>query len=252
VVSQIVATDNCTAAINLIVTQTPTAGTLVGLGSHPIIVTVTDASGNSTNGSLFFSVVDTTPPTIVSVPGPITASADANCQAAVPNVLGSVFATDSCTPANQLVMVQNPAAGTVLGRGSYTITVTVTDASGNSASNNVPFTVADMTPPVIQNLTATPNVLTPANNKPVAVTVSATVTDNCDGAPFTGITSITSNETTAPGDIQITGNLTANLMASRNPQGTGRIYTITVTSTDASGNSSSSTVTVTVPKGNKH
>ena len=83
------------------------------------------------------------------------------------------------------------------------------------------------------------------------VAVSATVSDNCDAAPFTRITSITSSEAPAPGDIQITGNLTASLAANRNTSGSGRIYTLTVKSTDASGNTATSTVTVTVPKGSK-
>src|SRR5882724_5660704 len=169
----------------------------------------------------------------------MTASSGANCQAAVPNVLGQVVASDNCAAPGAIALSQSPVAGTLVGLGPHTITVTATDPSGNSATCGTLFTVVDTTAPVFQSLSVSPNVLSPANNKPVAVTVSASVSDNCDGAPFTRITSITSNETTAPGDIQITGNLTANLVASRNPMGTGRIYTITVQSTDASGNTSS-------------
>jgi endo-1,4-beta-xylanase len=102
-------------------------------------------------------------------------------------------------------------------------------------------------------VSVSPNVLSPPNNKLVPVTVSAVVSDNCDSAPVTKIVSITCNESTSPGDIQITGNLTALLAATKPSSSGNRLYTITVQSTDASGNSSSAQLTVTVPKtGNGH
>jgi len=228
-----------------------TLSTSLPLGTKVVTLKVTDPCGAFNEATVVLTVVDTTRPVILSGPAISPISADANCQALVPSVVSQIVATDNCTAAINLIVTQNPAAGTLVGLGSHTIIVTVTDASGNSTNGSLSFSVADTTAPVIQNLTATPNVLSPANKKPVAVTVSATVSDHCDGAPFTRITSITSNEATAPGDIQITGNLTANLVADRNASGNGRIYTITVQSTDASGNTSSGTVTVTVPKGKK-
>src|SRR6184192_4157803 len=132
--ANVVASDNCTPANQLVMTQSPVAGTLLGLGQYTITVTVSDASGNSATANVSFKMVDTTAPSIVSAPAAISASVDNNCQAAVPNVLANVVASDNCTPANQLVMTQSPVAGTLLGLGQYTITVTVPDASGNSAT----------------------------------------------------------------------------------------------------------------------
>jgi hypothetical protein len=145
---------------------------------------------------------------------------------------------------------QSPAAGTVLGTGTHTITVTITDAAGNSTTHHVTLLVKDNTAPVTNSITATPNVLSPPNKMIIPVKVCVSVTDSCDPEPVCKIIAITSNEPTDPNDMQITGDLTANLAATRNPSGNGRVYTITVQCTDNSGNSSTGTVTVTVPKGN--
>jgi probable HAF family extracellular repeat protein len=246
VVGGVAANDNCTPANALVITQNPVAGTILGLGQYTIVVTVKDAAGNAATGNVSFTVADTTPPVIQSVPGPITVSADANCQAAVPSVIANVVAGDNCTPANNLVITQSPVAGTILGHGKYSIAITALDASGNITTTNVCFTVADTTAPVIHSVSASPNVLSPPNHWLAAITVSVSATDNCDPSPVSKIISITSSEPAAPGDIQITGNLTAKLAATRNSKA-GRVYTITVQCMDASGNCSTATTSVTVP-----
>jgi probable HAF family extracellular repeat protein len=247
-VAGVVAADNCTPANALVITQNPAAGTQVGVGQYSVTITVTDASGNSASGSTSFTVKDTAAPVIVSIPGPITVSSGANCGGAIPNVVSSVVAADNCTPANQLVITQSPAAGTPVADGQYTIVVTVKDASGNSTTGNVAVTVADNAAPVVQSIGATPNILWPPNNKILNVKVAVGAVDNCDSAPVSKIISITSNQKVDADDIQITGNLTANLEASRDPDIGARIYTITVRTTDASGNSTTATTTVTCPK----
>jgi hypothetical protein len=115
--------------------------------------------------------------------------------------------------------------------------------------------VKDTTPPVIESLTASPNVLWSPNHKMARVTVNASTSDNCGGKLVCRITSVSSNEPvnglgdgdTSP-DWEILGNLELNLRAERSGIGSGRVYTIIVTCTDVFGNSSTSNVTVTVPK----
>jgi probable HAF family extracellular repeat protein len=219
------------------------------LGTNVVTLTVTDPSGASSQANVVITVVDLIAPTF-ACPANVTASSDANCQALVPDLVSHLVASDNCTPPQLLKVTQQPAAGTALGLGQYPVLLTVTDSSGNSAHCTVTFTVADTTPPAFQSLTVTPNVLNPPNHQIVPVIVSASVSDNCDSAPTCRIVSITANESTAAGDIAITGPMTANLAASRNAGSNGRTYTITVASTDASGNSSTATIQVTVPKGN--
>src|SRR5439155_15125403 len=78
-----------------------------------------------------------------------SASAGANCQAAVPNILSGVTGNDNCSSAGAITLSQSPAAGTLVGLGPHTITVTATDVAGNSATCTTTFTVTDNTPPTV-------------------------------------------------------------------------------------------------------
>jgi probable HAF family extracellular repeat protein len=198
-VSQLVASDNCTPPASLIITQNPAAGALIGLGTYPIQVAVTDEAGNAAGCSVLFTVFDAAPPVFLSVPGLITLSTDTNCQAAVPDVLGQILAADNCTPPNQLVMSQNPPAGTLLPRGHSMIMITVTDTAGNNSSTTVPLTIVDTTAPVItcpaDVLLACGESTDPSN------TGTATATDNCDQPVITFSDSSEDNCPSSPSHI---------------------------------------------------
>jgi uncharacterized repeat protein (TIGR01451 family) len=183
------------------------------------------------------TVNDVTPPVIVTAPQ--TASADANCQAVVPDFTTTAVVTDNCacngndnsdvcSSRTTLTVTQSPAPGTVVGLGPHTITLTANDGSsnnngtGNTATVTTTFTVNDTTPPTI-----TPPANITAYTGPGATTCdtqvnpgTATATDNC-GTP------------------SISRSPSGNTF----PVGT---TTVTWTATDAAGNSSTATQTVTV------
>lgn len=127
------ASDNC----SVIVTQSPAAGTLVGLGTHTITVTAKDPAGNIATTTTSFVVVDATPPN-VAAPPPTTVNAGASGQAQIPDVVPQVVASDSCSA---VILRQSPAAGTLVGVGTHTITITATDAAGNANTSTTTFTV---------------------------------------------------------------------------------------------------------------
>ncbi len=102
-------------------------------------------------------------------------------------------------------------------------------------------------PPTISALTATPDVLWPANRRMVPVTIAVTASDDSDPAPVCAITAVTSNEPLDVSDSTVTGPLSVSLRADRNGLGTGRLYSITVTCTNASRLSATAVVTVAVP-----
>jgi spore coat protein CotF len=148
-------TDKNTMQADLTVTQDPTQGaTVSGAGSHPITVTVANAANISTTCIVGFTVSDSISPVIANC-GQIaaqTANTNASCQATVPDVRALVRAqsSDNCTMQAALVVTQNPMQGSlVTGPGSHPITVMVADASNNSTTCVVAFTVVQTTAPAI-------------------------------------------------------------------------------------------------------
>jgi len=112
----------------------------------------------------------------------------------------------------------------------------------------------DTEPPVVEEITATPNALWPANHKMVEVTVSVAAHDNSGLDPTCTITNVTCNEpVNGPGDGNtdpdwlITGDLTVELRAERSGGYEGRIYTVHIECVDAFGNALAETVDVIVP-----
>ena len=112
---------------------------------------------------------------------------------------------------------------------------------------NAEATVRRVRPPAITSVTATPNMLWPANNQMVRASVHVEVSDDSDPAPACRVTSVTSNESIDGTGWQMVGPLTVDLLAQRFGTGDGRIYTLTVACTNSSELSSTATVRVSVP-----
>ena len=110
-------------------------------------VVVTNAYGSATGGPALLTVVDTTPPTILSCPSNRTLSVGANCNASLPDLTGEVVASDASGP---VTVTQTPLPGTLLGLGITNVAFTVRDSSGNASSCASSLTVADTTPPFVQ------------------------------------------------------------------------------------------------------
>lgn len=150
---------------------------------------------------------------------------------------------------NGAVVGTQAALTTSLPLGDYVFILKVTDPCGEFSEAPVKVSVVDSRAPEVISISASPSMLPNPNQRLVAVTVSVLASDACDPAPASRIVSVAANETVEPGDVQITGDLTLKLAATRNPSGSGRIYTIIVGTTDSAGNAISTPVIVTVPKG---
>ncbi len=224
--STVIATDNCTGAAGLTITQSPVAGTIVGTGTTVIMITVKDAANNTSTCSTSFTVADVTAPTITACAANQSATTNASCQAAVPNFTTGVTATDNCTASNALVITQSPAAGTLVGTGTFTVTISVKDAANNTSTCTATFTVTDVTAPTITTCAPAQTGTTNATCQAAVpnFTTTTIATDNCTAAA-----SLVKTQSPAAGTLVGPG-----------------VTTVTITVKDASNNTTTCTTTFTV------
>jgi hypothetical protein len=190
------------------------------LGTNDVTLTVTDSHGASSSCLGIVVVVDTTPPDIIRCATAATNSADALCQAPVPDFTTNVVAQDNCPLSGQLTFSQSPSAGTLVSLGTTNVTIYVADPSGNTNTCSTTFTVVDTTPPTIHCPT---NIV--AANDPgqcsAVVNYNVTADDYCS--------SVTLSEDFPSGSTFSKGT-----------------NTVTVTGVDLAGNTNTCTFTVTV------
>ena len=113
------------------------AGNIFPVGTTTITYIATDGAGNTTQTTQTVTVVDNTPPT-VTTPAPVTVSADSNGQGTVPNFTSGLSAQDNC---GAVSITQSPLAGTVVGAGTYTVTISAMDQAGNTSTATTTYTV---------------------------------------------------------------------------------------------------------------
>lgn len=163
------------------VTQSPASGTV--LSGHntaqTVTLTATDSGGNSSSCTFTVTLKDNIVPSL-TCPANGSISANASCMGS----LGSytpASVSDNCTPSPALV--QNPANGTLLNLGTQTVTLTATDAAGNSAGCSFTVTVSDQMAPT---LTCPANMSQANATGQCGANVSfpnATAADNCTASP---------------------------------------------------------------------
>jgi hypothetical protein len=224
---------------NPTVSCNPASGSLFAPGVTTVECTASNSFGETAEDSFDVFVYDVTRP-VLSLPADFTVDADSSSGATVTYSATADDDIDGPVPVNC-----SPASGSLFAMGTTTVTCTTIDSSSNDTGGSFDVTVADLSAPQITSVTATPNVLTPANKKMKAVTIGVTVTDNVDATPTCSVFDVTSTQPIA-GDWTITGPLSVSLRASRTNNVT-RVYTVHVSCTDDASNTSASSVNVTVP-----
>lgn len=212
--------DNCDP--NPSVTQSPSSGSMLNLGSNTITLTASDVTGNTSSCSFGVTVNDSTNP-VLTCPGNSLVQAGGNCTYTLPNLTGMASVSDNCTASP--TVTQSPVQNTAINLGPQTISITGTDASGNNATCTFTVTVEDTTSPTLS---------CPANQTVLAATGctyslpsyqdSVTVSDACDPNP--GIL-----QSPAMGTVL---------------SGQGTTQTINISATDQAGNASSCSFVITV------
>jgi hypothetical protein len=206
------ATDNCSV---MSTSANPASGSFFAAGTTQVTVTAMDASGNTGTCTFDVTINDTENPT-ANCPGTQTVGNDAGqCGA---NVNFSIpDPSDNCPGATSSA---SPASGSFFNVGTTTVTVTATDASGNTNQCMFDVVVNDTENP----LAACPANITTSNTSGQCganVPFSPTIGDNCPGV--TAVASPASGSFFSVGTTEVT-----------------------VTATDAAGNQSQCTFDVTV------
>ena len=194
-----ITSDNCTIAS--VVNNAPAT---FPLGVTNVTWTVTDVQGNTATCAQTVTVQDTEVP-VITCPADITVGTNPGVCAASGVALGSPTTSDNCTIAS----VTNNAPG-VFALGNTTVTWTVTDAAGNTATCNQIITVVDNVNPTIACAADITVNSTPGICGATGVTLTAPITnDNCmvasvsNDAPVTfplGDTDVTWTVTDAAGN----------------------------------------------------
>lgn len=205
-ISEATASDNC--EIGLIISQTPTAGTLLsGDGTTQLVtLSATDANGNTGSCSFTVELVDQSDPVIICG-ADITQDADpGSCETVV--VFADPVATDNCGIAS---VVCSPASGSSFPVGITTVTCTATDINGNTAECTFDVIITDNIDPVI----SCPDDIVVGTDLGLCnavVVFAADATDNCPGVSVSydspsgssfplGVTSVIGTATDASGNM---------------------------------------------------
>jgi hypothetical protein len=132
--STVTASDLVDGAIT--VSCSPASGSMFALGTTTVTCTATDAHGNTAAATFTVTVQDTTAP-VITLPGPITATATSASGAVVNFTASAMDLVDGAVSVSCL-----PGSGTMFGLGMKMVVVTATDARGNTCSGSFPVTVA--------------------------------------------------------------------------------------------------------------
>lgn len=97
--------------------------------------------GSITSNEAILTVSDTTNPTFTCPTTPADIISDATCQGIVPDLITGLVVTDNCSAAVDITVTQNPVAGSTIGIGVTTVTITATDESGNESVCTVDLNV---------------------------------------------------------------------------------------------------------------
>jgi len=193
---------------------TPTRTAVPGT-EFPLGVTNVIYNFGSYSDTLVITVLDTAKPVITNMPSVLNLALGNGCEVTANY---NVDVQDNCD-AQGLTVTYTYAPGTLLGVGTYTNTVTVTDASGNSTSGSFVINIVDNIKPTI---TASVASITVCVGSSLNYTVAAN--DNCS------YTLTYSNPALQPGS---------------NPTVTAN-EVVTITATDPSGNFNTVNVSVVV------
>ncbi|MBT6705473.1 MAG: HYR domain-containing protein, partial [Flavobacteriaceae bacterium] len=198
--------DNCT---DVTVSQVPAPGTVVGIGSTTIVLTVDDGNGQTATCTTVITVEDNEDPVITCAPdGTRDTDPGLDQYTLVGTEFDATF-TDNCTSGSITNDLNGLAsiAGVILPKGATTVIWTVDDGNGQTATCTTVITVEDNEDPVITCAPDGTRDTDPGLDQytVVGTEFDATFTDNC---PDGSITNDMNGTDTITGEILVPGVIT--------------------------------------------
>lgn len=131
--------DNCGSPTTVTLSQN--LFTCDDIGGNDVTVTIEDGNGNTNTCIAVVTVTEDVDPEL-TCPIDLTVVADSNNNFLIPDYTSGATATDNCTTSPTIT--QDPVAGTSVGLGITTITLTAVDESGNDVTCTFELTVDEL------------------------------------------------------------------------------------------------------------
>ena len=197
------ASDNCAATVTR---EGQAPNTSFNAGTHNIVYTATDESGNAISGTLTITVNDNEAPDIAGLPNDTTINTDAG-------YCGATFswtaptAIDSCPNSTISLDAPSLASGSffALEDSPFTVSYTATDAASNTYQASFQITVQDKENPAINGLPSDTILYVDDSSCTAALNYTPpTTNDNCAGAGINKVAGPNPNEQIALGTATVT------------------------------------------------
>ncbi|MFA7692289.1 MAG: immunoglobulin-like domain-containing protein [Candidatus Hydrogenedentales bacterium] len=130
---------------------------------------------------------------------------DDNCEVELPDLTDEIVVSDNCSADDDLIITQDPAAGTMIDSNTN-VTLWVEDEAGNESQCVVPVTVFDATPPTITSYPASDEAALDGNCTAMIPSLISEVVaeDNCTAAALLQISQDPASGTAITEDTVVT------------------------------------------------
>jgi len=227
-------TDNCSLPANIALSQTPSAGTLIGAGVTSVMLTATDEAGNSAQATVLVTVALALPSVTLSSP---VNNAIYTAPATIP------LTANVAANGHSLTKVQFLDGTNLLGETTSPFACTWSNVTANTYTTLFVRLVYDTG--TIESTPVTVVVNLPPDTMPPTISAASSVTLTADASGMAAVPNLVQNATVSDNCSPSASIVLSQVPSAGTLIGSG-ITSVILTATDQAGNSAQTTVLVTV------
>jgi len=228
------ATDNCSPSASVVLSQVPSAGTLIGSGITSVILTATDQAGNSAQATVLVTVALALPSVTLSSP---VNNAIYTAPATIP------LTANVAANGHSLTKVQFLDGTNLLGETTSPFACTWSNVTANTYTTLFVRLVYDAG--TIDSTPVTVVVNPPPDTTPPSISVVSSVSLTADASGMAAVPNLVQNATVSDNCSPSASIVLSQVPSAGTLIGSG-ITSVILTATDQAGNSAQTTVLVTV------